>query len=248
MEKLFPGKEIFVAETGWPSNGVDQGKASASLLNEAIYVRTASKFLESKKVRYNIIEAFDQPWKIFGGEKHAGGSFGVFDEKGREKFSFSGPFTLYGMPISIIHERVVALCRDKLTDIVSTKCYLRDFSKVVFKEHVNMVLTTILLFFIFIILALLGSHLRFKAFLYGTLTLVGLVNILVMIGYKAWIGHYIYLPQFWVNVPLMLLPVAGILYQLRDYLKIVGRGKIKHHMTYETLKEMQKAKGKRQKE
>lgn len=52
-----------------------------------------------------------------------------------------------------------------------------------------------------------------------------------MIGYKAWIGHYLYLPQFWVNVPLMLLPVAGILYQLRDYLKIVGRGKIRHHLT-----------------
>ena len=56
-----------------------------------------------------------------------------------------------------------------------------------------------------------------------------------MIGYKAWIGHYLYLPQFWVNVPLMLLPVAGILYQLRDYLKIVGRGKIRHHLTYHEL-------------
>lgn len=56
-----------------------------------------------------------------------------------------------------------------------------------------------------------------------------------MIGYKAWIGHYIYLYQFWVNIPLMLLPVAGILYQLRDYMKIVGRGAIKHHLTYSDL-------------
>ncbi len=56
-----------------------------------------------------------------------------------------------------------------------------------------------------------------------------------MIGYKAWIGHYIYLYQFWVNIPLMLLPVAGILYQLRDYMKIVGRGKIGHHITYTEL-------------
>jgi exo-beta-1,3-glucanase (GH17 family) len=66
MTELFPGKEVFIAETGWPSNGVDHGKASATLLNQATYVRNASKFLESKKIRYNIIEAFDQPWKIFG--------------------------------------------------------------------------------------------------------------------------------------------------------------------------------------
>lgn len=33
----------------------------------------------------------------------------------------------------------------------------------------------------------------------------------------------------------MLLPVAGVLYQLRDYLKIVGRGKIRHHLTYHEL-------------
>jgi cellulose synthase/poly-beta-1,6-N-acetylglucosamine synthase-like glycosyltransferase len=56
-----------------------------------------------------------------------------------------------------------------------------------------------------------------------------------MIGYKAWIGHYLYLPQFWVNIPLMLLPIMGILYQLRDYLKIVGRGKIRNHITYDSL-------------
>lgn len=36
----------------------------------------------------------------------------------------------------------------------------------------------------------------------------------------------------------MLLPVAGVLYQLRDYLKIVGRGKIRHHLTYESLRKM----------
>jgi cellulose synthase/poly-beta-1,6-N-acetylglucosamine synthase-like glycosyltransferase len=67
------------------------------------------------------------------------------------------------------------------------------------------------------------------------MTFLGLINILTMIGYKAWIGHYLSLPQFWVNVPLMLLPVAGILYQLRDYLKIVGRGSIKHHLTLSDL-------------
>ena len=72
MENLFPEKEIFVAETGWPSNGVDRGPSEANLLAQATYVRTVSKYLEGRKIRYNIIEAFDQPWKIFGTEKHAG--------------------------------------------------------------------------------------------------------------------------------------------------------------------------------
>lgn len=93
--------------------------------------------------------------------------------------------------------------------------------------------------FIFLIVSIifgwLGGHLRFRAFFWGSLTLLGLINILVMIAYKAWIGHYLYLPQFWINVPLMLLPIMGILYQLRDYLKIIGRGHIQNHITYKNL-------------
>ena len=84
-----------------------------------------------------------------------------------------------------------------------------------------MVFTTLLFILVGIIYGWLGAHLRNKAFFYGSMTLLGLINIMIMIGYKAWIGHYLSLPQFWINVPLMLLPVAGILYQLRDYLKIV---------------------------
>lgn len=72
MATLFPSKEILIAETGWPSNGVDRGPSAANLLTQATYVRTVSKYLEGRKIRYNIIEAFDQPWKIFGSEKHAG--------------------------------------------------------------------------------------------------------------------------------------------------------------------------------
>lgn len=83
--------------------------------------------------------------------------------------------------------------------------------------------TSLLFLVISIFFGWFGSRLRISAFLTGALTLLILINIIIMIGYKAWIGHYIYLYQFWVNIPLMLLPVAGILYQLRDYLKIVGR-------------------------
>ncbi len=95
--------------------------------------------------------------------------------------------------------------------------------------------TSLIFLTVSIIFGWLGGHLRFRAFFWGSLTLLGLINILVMIGYKAWIGHYLYLPQFWINIPLMMLPIMGILYQLRDYLKIIGRGHIKNHITYSSL-------------
>lgn len=95
--------------------------------------------------------------------------------------------------------------------------------------------TSILFLLTSILYGWFGSNLRTGAFIVGGLTMLILINICIMIGYKAWIGHYIYLYQFWVNVPLMLLPVAGIVYQLRDFLKIVGRGKINEHITYSDL-------------
>lgn len=221
MEKLFPDKEIMVAETGWPSNGVDHGPSEATLLNQAIYTREVSKYLSAKNVRYNIIEAFDQPWKIFGTEKHAGGSFGVFDDQGREKFSLSGPLSLYGSSfmVKIIEEFVGSLPGKNILTNMSTIVLLQ---KLYLNSDIG-ICTTLLFIVAGLFLGWFGGHLRMRAFVVSSFTILILINIIIMIGYKAWIGHYIYLYQFWVNIPLMLLPVAGILYQLRDYMKIVGR-------------------------
>lgn len=233
MEKLFPEKEIMVAETGWPSNGVDHGPSEATLLNQAIYTREVSKYLSGKKIRYNIIEAFDQPWKIFGSEKHAGGSFGVFDDQWREKFSLSGPLSLYGSSFMV---KIIEEFAEKLNgkELLSGTSALVVLQKLYLNSDIG-ICTTLLFIITGVLLGWFGSHLRMRAFFVGASTLLILINIIVMIGYKAWIGHYIYLYQFWINIPLMLLPVAGILYQLRDYMKIVGRGKIAHHLTYKDL-------------
>jgi cellulose synthase/poly-beta-1,6-N-acetylglucosamine synthase-like glycosyltransferase len=242
MVDSFPDKEIMVAETGWPSNGVDRGSSEATLLNQAIYTRWVSKYFDGKKVRYNIIEAFDQPWKIFGSEKHAGGSFGVFDDQWREKFTLSGPLSLYGSSFMV---RILDNTLAKIADKVPQKYHALDILSLgsvnIFLKKIGLnsdigLLTSILFFVITIFYGWLGSHLKNIPFTAWAITMLLLVNICIMIGYKAWIGHYIYLYQFWVNVPLMLLPVAGILYQLRDYLKIVGHWKILHHLTHKNLK------------
>nr|WP_298688243.1 glycosyltransferase [uncultured Dongia sp.] len=77
VQEKFPGKRILIAEIGWPSEGLtrstlneegeeykNKGGAVASPVNQGLFLR---KFLlEAKKadIDYNVIEAFDQPWKI----------------------------------------------------------------------------------------------------------------------------------------------------------------------------------------
>jgi exo-beta-1,3-glucanase (GH17 family)/cellulose synthase/poly-beta-1,6-N-acetylglucosamine synthase-like glycosyltransferase len=243
MTSLFPNKEVIVAETWWPSNGVDRGPSQANLLTQATYVRTITKYLEGRKIRYNIIEAFDQPWKIFGSEKHAGGSFGIFDDHGREKFALSGPLSLYGSSFMVrnlmqwvenIYTNIPSRYQESVRPYFSGDAVYIATKKLGIDSDIGLA-TSMIFLFIALFFGWFGAHLKPYAFFWGSLTFLGLTNIIVMIGYKAWIGHYIYLPQFWVNIPLMLLPIMGILYQLRDYLKIVGRGKIRNHITYDSL-------------
>ncbi|WP_374314398.1 glycosyltransferase, partial [Dongia sp.] len=77
VQKAYPDKRILIAEVGWPSEGLtrstlaeegpeyqDKGGAVASPVNQGLFLR---RFLiEAKKadIDYNVIEAFDQPWKI----------------------------------------------------------------------------------------------------------------------------------------------------------------------------------------
>jgi len=77
VQKKYPDKRILIAEVGWPSEGLtrstlpeegpeyqDKGGAVASPVNQGVFLR---RFLvEAKKadIDYNVIEAFDQPWKI----------------------------------------------------------------------------------------------------------------------------------------------------------------------------------------
>ncbi|SDK38562.1 Exo-beta-1,3-glucanase, GH17 family [Methylophilus rhizosphaerae] len=83
-------KPLLIGETGWPSQGRQRFYASASVVNQARYMR---EFLHAAKQtgwQYNIIEAFDQPWKREL-EGTVGGFWGVFDTDLQPKFSLQGP-------------------------------------------------------------------------------------------------------------------------------------------------------------
>jgi glucan 1,3-beta-glucosidase len=90
VAKELPGKEILIGETGWPSYGRQRHGAKPSLVNQARFIREFTVRAELEKVRYNLIEAYDQPWKRLL-EGAVGGYWGLYDTQDRPKFPFRGP-------------------------------------------------------------------------------------------------------------------------------------------------------------
>lgn len=90
MKAEFPGKQIMIGETGWPSEGRTRRDASASLVNEARYMREFLNYAATVDMPYNVIEAFDQPWKR-DLEGTVGGFWGIFDVDAKPKFPMQGP-------------------------------------------------------------------------------------------------------------------------------------------------------------
>ena len=92
VQRAFPGREVMIGETGWPSAGRPRQAASASVVNEARYLREFLNYAASVHMPYNVIEAFDQPWKR-AQEGTVGGYWGIFDAHARPKFPMQGPVT-----------------------------------------------------------------------------------------------------------------------------------------------------------
>jgi exo-beta-1,3-glucanase (GH17 family) len=87
---VFPGKKILIGEVGWPSAGRMREGAKPSLVNQARFVRGMARLGRSEGLDYNIVEAFDQPWKR-ALEGTVGGHWGLLDAEREAKFALSGP-------------------------------------------------------------------------------------------------------------------------------------------------------------
>jgi exo-beta-1,3-glucanase (GH17 family) len=90
FEAMYAPKPIFVGETGWPSEGRQREDALPSRVNEARFVRGFIDMAEMHGWRYNLIEAFDQPWKRIS-EGTVGGYWGLFDAWRNDKGVLAGP-------------------------------------------------------------------------------------------------------------------------------------------------------------
>jgi glucan 1,3-beta-glucosidase len=78
----FPGKEILIGETGWPSEGRMRAGALPSRTNQARVVSEILAMAKRENFRVNLIEAYDQPWKRQL-EGTVGGYWGLIDSMQR---------------------------------------------------------------------------------------------------------------------------------------------------------------------
>src|SRR5262249_54612861 len=89
LRRTFPGKRIVIAEFGWPSAGYNLKSANPGRIEQAEVLRDFVSRAEALGIYYNIVEALDQPWKIFEGS--VGPYWGLFDANGYPKFAWTGP-------------------------------------------------------------------------------------------------------------------------------------------------------------
>ncbi len=85
VQKAYPNKPIVITEVGWPSDGQPFKHATASVSNQARFLREFLNRADAEKVTYYIVEAFDQPWKM-SLEGSAGAYWGIFNADRQPKY------------------------------------------------------------------------------------------------------------------------------------------------------------------
>ncbi|MDD2652997.1 MAG: glycosyl hydrolase [Sulfurimonas sp.] len=100
---LLKDKKILIGETGWPSEGRAREDAIPSKINQALFVREFVALAQRERWNYNIIEAFDQPWKRVS-EGAVGGFWGLFDKDRVDKHVFGGDVS------NFVNYKLLALC------------------------------------------------------------------------------------------------------------------------------------------
>ncbi len=91
LRQAYPGKRVVIAEFGWPSAGYNLKAANPGRMEQAMVLRDFVTRAEAYGIDYNIVEAIDQPWKIFEGG--VGPYWGLFDADRQPKFDWAGPIT-----------------------------------------------------------------------------------------------------------------------------------------------------------
>lgn len=89
LRETYPGKRIIVTEFGWPSHGYNLLDADPGALTQAQIIRDFLAEARRLGIEYNIVEAFDQTWKV--NEGSVGAYWGLFDVDRELKFPLVGP-------------------------------------------------------------------------------------------------------------------------------------------------------------
>lgn len=89
VREVHKTKPITIGEFGWPSQGYNNQGAVASPENQAMIIRRFLGMAKKEGFSYNIMEAFDQPWKGVD-EGNVGQYWGIFDANRKLKFEMQG--------------------------------------------------------------------------------------------------------------------------------------------------------------
>ena len=90
IQRVYPDKHVMLAEVGWPSAGKGRQQSEPSVINQALFLRRFLNAAAERDLDYNVIEAFDQPWKK-AIEWSVGTHWGVWDADRNAKFSMVEP-------------------------------------------------------------------------------------------------------------------------------------------------------------
>ena len=89
LRAAYPDKKIVIGEFGWPSAGHNFERAVPGPFSQAALLRDFAAEANVLGIDYNIVEAIDQPEKIFEG--NVGPYWGILDASLRPKFAWTGP-------------------------------------------------------------------------------------------------------------------------------------------------------------
>ena len=79
------GKDVLIAETGWPSDGKSLGGAIPSPENAMKYFINTNLWANSENIGVFYFSSFDESWKI-GNEGDVGAFWGIWDKTGNLKY------------------------------------------------------------------------------------------------------------------------------------------------------------------
>jgi exo-beta-1,3-glucanase (GH17 family) len=79
------GKDVYITETGWPSQGESLGGAIPSPENAMKYFINTNLWANSENIGVFYFSSFDESWKV-GNEGDVGAYWGIWDKSGKLKY------------------------------------------------------------------------------------------------------------------------------------------------------------------
>jgi exo-beta-1,3-glucanase (GH17 family) len=86
---IAPSKPLLIGESGWPAAGRQRGWSVPGVVNEATFIRSLIRVAKDNGFDYNIVEAFNQPWKS-AQEGVVGANWGLYSVDRQDVFPLTG--------------------------------------------------------------------------------------------------------------------------------------------------------------